>query len=270
MSISGMIVGMISRKLIPLLLLASFAAAQQVPNTAPKTEPKAEKSEPKTILLDLQPTKEPEFDTQAVVKETEFVDSRNHKMGIFWWVPSEFWEISLQKQGFSAENAKKAFAPFKKYNLFIVAVGDMGVGNFSWMNDADIKKRVLLRDQKGNTYTPIDEVPEEAASIVDVMKPMLKNMMGRMGEGMQFLLFPSVDSTGKVFADPHKSSEIYLDVSDVMGTASSTYTWRLPLSSLSQAKYCPVGKERVEANWKFCPWHGVKLTEDTTAINVSK
>lgn len=102
------------------------------------------------------------------------------------------------------------------------------------------------------------------------MKPMLKNMMGSMGEGLQFLLFPSADSTGKVFADPHKSSEIYLDVSDIMGTASSTYTWRLPLSSLSQAKYCPVGKERVEANWKFCPWHGVKLTEDATAMSVSK
>jgi hypothetical protein len=266
MPISGMIGGMISRKLIVLLLLASFATAQQ----APRTEPKTEKSESKAIILDLQPAKEPELDTQAVVKETEFVDSRNHKMGVFWWVPIEFWEISLQKQGFSSESAKKAFAPFKKYNLFIVGVGDMGLGNISWMKDADIKKRVLLRDQHGNTYTPVDEIPEDAASIVNVMKPMLKNMMGSMGEGLQFLLFPSVDSTGKVFADPHKSSEIYLDVSDIMGTASSTYTWRLPLSSLSQAKYCPVGKERVEANWKFCPWHGVKLTEDATAMSVSK
>jgi hypothetical protein len=266
MPISGMIGGMISRKLIVLLLLASFATAQQ----APRTEPKTGKSESKAIILDLQPAKEPELDTQAVVKETEFVDSRNHKMGVFWWVPIEFWEISLQKQGFSPESAKKAFAPFKKYNLFIVGVGDMGLGNISWMKDADIKKRVLLRDQHGNTYTPVDEIPEDAASIVNVMKPMLKNMMGSMGEGLQFLLFPSVDSTGKVFADPHKSSEIYLDVSDIMGTASSTYTWRLPLSSLSQAKYCPVGKERVEANWKFCPWHGVKLTEDATAMSVSK
>ena len=127
--------------------MASFATAQQTPKTAPKTDP-IDKSESKTILLDLQPTKEPEFDTQAVVKETEFIDSRNHKMGIFWWVPTEFWEISLQKQGFSVEGAKKTFAPFKKYNLFIVGGGDMGLGNISWMKDADIKKRVLLRDQK--------------------------------------------------------------------------------------------------------------------------
>lgn len=154
-----MIGGMISRKLIPLLLLASFATAQQTPGTAPKIDPKTEKSESKTIIVDLQPTKEPEFDTQALVKETEFVDTRNHKMGVFWWVPIEFWEISLKKQGYSVESAKKAFAPFKKYNLFIIGVGDMGLGNISWMNDADIKKRVLLRDQHGNTYTPVDEFP---------------------------------------------------------------------------------------------------------------
>jgi hypothetical protein len=262
-----MIGRMISRKLIcPLLLLAGMAAAQQ----KPKTEAKPEKPESKTIILDLQPAKEPEFDPQAMVKETELLDTRNHKMGLFWWVPTEFWETSLRKQGFSAESAKKAFAPFKKYNLFIVAVGDMGVGNISWMKAEDIKKRVLLRDQQGNTYTPADEVPEDAASIVDVMKPMLKNMMGNLGEGMQFLLFPAVDGAGKAFADPYKSSEIYLDVADIMGTASSTYTWRLPLSSLSPAKYCPAGKERMEANWKFCPWHGVKLADDTGTGSASK
>src|SRR5207302_1230725 len=143
MPISGMIGGMISRKVIVLLLLASFATAQQ----APRTEPKTEKSESKTIIVDLQPANEPELDTQALVKETEFVDSRNHKMGVFWWVPIEFWEISLQKQGISAESAKKAFAPFQKYNLLIVGVGDVGLGNISWMKDADIKKRVMLRFQ---------------------------------------------------------------------------------------------------------------------------
>ena len=96
------------------------------------------------------------------------------------------------------------------------------------------------------------------------MRPIFKNMLGNFGEGMQFVVFPLKDGAGNVFADARKSSEMSLDVVDLMGAPTSTYSWKFPLTSLVPPKFCPVGKERVEANWKYCPWHGNKLEDPTT------
>ena len=35
--------------------------------------------------------------------------------------------------------------------------------------------------------------------------------------------------------------------------------WRPPLTSVLGPMTCPKGGEPLEANWKFCPWHGVPL-----------
>jgi len=258
--------GMISKQLVLILLLANVAVTQTTP-PAVKTPPKS------TAAVELPDVQEPELDIQAVMKETEQVDMRRHRMGIFWWVPPDYWERALRQQGYSEEQARKVFSPFKSYNLFIVAMGDMGVGNISWREEADVKKSLVLRDQRGNTYKGLEETPAEMASIVDVMKPVFRNMMGNFGGGLQFIFFPLKDSAGNVFADPHKSSELFLDVADFMQTGTTTYTWRFPLTALSVPKYCSVGKEKVEASWKYCPWHGNKLensSEPTAAASPAK
>ena len=248
---------MTHRKLLAVFLLATLSClAQSTPNAKPPakaTAPAASSS-----------TASPALDLQALVKETEQVDMQRHKMGIFWWVPSEFWEAVGQQQGLDRDQIASVFQPFKNYNVFIIAVGTLGVGQASWADESEIKKNIVLRDQHGNTYKPLPEAPEDISPIVSLMHPVFKNMMGNFGEGMQFLVFPLKDGAGNVFADAHKSSEISLDVTGLMGTPTSTYTWKFPLTALSPPKYCPVGKERVEANWKYCPWHGNKL-EDLSA-----
>jgi hypothetical protein len=246
-----MMIAMISRELLVVLLLALPAAAQ---STAP-----AEKPAPKAVAV--APPADQDVDPQALVKETEFMASRPHKMGVFWWVPVDFWQVAMKRQGFSPDETKKVFAPFANYNLFIVAVGDIDAGSASWFTESDIKKKLTLRDQHGNTYKPLQTTPDDLASVIDNMKPVLKNMMGSFGGGLQFIVFPARDNQGIVFADPRKGGEIALDVPDLMGIPNDTYTWKLPLSSLSPPKYCPIGKERVEANWKYCPWHGNRLEE---------
>jgi hypothetical protein len=247
-----MMLDMIPKKLLFLLLVASVCLAQE---TSTPAKPTAKPITAGEITL----SPEPEIDTQAIIKETEKVESGNHKMGIFWWIPPDFWEAAVRKQGYSAEQARKVFAPFRGYNLFLIGVGDMGAANLIWTQEKEIKKNVALRDQHGNLYKPLEETPKDVSSLISVMKPMLKNMMGDFGEGLQFVLFSAKDSSGTSFSDPRKSSEIFLDVSELMGPATSTYSWKLPLTSLTPPKYCSVGKEKVEANWKYCPWHGNKL-----------
>lgn len=209
--------------------------------------------------------KAPALDPQALVKETEQVDMQRHKIGVFWWIPYEFWETVGHHQGVDSELVTKAFQPFKNYNVFIIAVGTLGVGQATWTDESEIKKNIVLRDQRGNSYKPIQEAPEDIRPLMEQMHPVFKNIMGNFGEGMQFVVFPLKDAAGNVFADARKNSEMFLDVSGLMGVPTSTYTWKFPLTSLSPPKYCPVGKERVEANWKYCPWHGNKLDDSVTA-----
>src|SRR5262249_47576010 len=158
---------------------------------------------------------------------------RRGKMGIFWWVPPEFWSVALRQQGFTGEQVTKVFQPFKNYNLFMVAVSDLGVGTATWVKEAEIKKNVALRDHRGNGYKPLPEVPEDISMVMESMRPAFKNMMGDFGEGLQFVIFPVKDAAGNVFADAHKSSEIFLDVTDLMGAPTATYTWRFPLTALA-------------------------------------
>jgi len=211
-----------------------------------------------------------QIDTTALAKETEQIDQRNGKMGIFFWVPTEFWEQSTVNAGGSRERAKQYFKPLRDYNVFLVGVGTIGLGSMDWTPDATLRKSIVLRDQAGDSFKPLETVSPEAQGFTDILKPTLKTILGPFGEGVQLLFFPIKDSTGKVFADPRHSSEFSLVVSDLMGAGSSTYTWRPPLTSMLPPKYCPLGKERVEANWKYCPWHGNKLDSEAKPAPAAK
>src|SRR5262245_55134160 len=130
-------ISMIQKKQLVMILLTSLSCAAQQPAPAAKPAPTAT---PPMRTPETQVATEPTFDFQAIVKGNEQVDMRRRKMGIFWWVPPEFWEISLRQQGYDSEQARKVFQPFKGYNLFMVAVGDLGVGNIAWAKEADVKK----------------------------------------------------------------------------------------------------------------------------------
>jgi hypothetical protein len=205
-------------------------------------------------------------DTNAMTAETQQIDQHNSKMGLFWWLPVEYWEQSAIETGTNPEEARKQFAPLREYTMFVVGVGDLRVGTIRWLPEDDVRGSVVLRDQSGNTYKPVDKVSVEAQAISDILKPVFKNILGPMAEGLHVVYFPTKDSAGHEFANPRRHAEFSLLVANLMGPATSTYTWRLPLTSMLPPKFCPVGKEKVNANWKYCPWHGNKLDADATPV----
>src|SRR5215470_17928363 len=112
-----MMMHMIQRTFLMLLLLTGICYAQQTAGK-PKSTARPPAGEAATAPS-------PEVDLQALVKETELVDMRAHKMGVFWWVPLDFWDASLHAQGFTSADAGRAFEPFGNYNVFLIAVGNM-------------------------------------------------------------------------------------------------------------------------------------------------
>jgi hypothetical protein len=215
------------------------------------------------------------IDFNAFLKETQQSDAHNGKTAFVWFVPPELWEESAVSAGSTQQAARKAFAPLHDYRLFIVGVGSVGAvsagaGNVDWLPDGDVRKNVVLRDGAGHTYAPVEKVSADAQALIDVIRPTFKNIMGPAADGLHLLFFPIKDAAGQEFGDPHHSGELSLVVSKIMDPGTRVYTWRFPLNSLAAPRYCPVGKERVEASWKYCPWHGNKLDVDAPTATPAK
>ena len=86
-----------------------------------------------------------------------------------------------------------------------------------------------------------------------MMKPMVVNMFGPMGENMHFVFFENNNKSTVLPIDP-KSSET---VTFTLGTYVKEVT--LPLNSMLLEKKCPIDKSLHSGKWSYCPFHGEKL-----------
>ena len=197
----------------------------------------------------------------AIIKETQLTVGGKDTTGFVWWLPAEFWEQSAIEQGSAPEQARSSFAALHDYTMVIVAVGRIGIGNINWRSENEIRSGTSLRDSDGQSYPPLHEISGDAQGITSIVRPVLANILGPMGQNLQILFFPAKTKMGKSIADPTRAGRFSVVLSNLTTQKESEFSWRLPLTSLSPPKFCPAGKERVEASWKFCPWHGVPLDE---------
>lgn len=202
-----------------------------------------------------------DVDFSGLIKETQQSPNEAGYVGLVWWIPTEYWEISAQRNGMSEETAKQRFAPLKKYTLVAVALGKIGIGNINWIPETEIRENVFLRDSEANTYPPVQKLSGDAEGLVAILKPVFANVLGTMGQNIQLVFFPASNKMAKPIADPLASENFSVVLAKLINGNDKVMEWKLPLTALSPPKYCPVGKERMQANWKYCPWHGVKLDE---------
>jgi len=201
----------------------------------------------------------------AIIKETQLTIGGKDTTGFVWWLPAEFWEQSTIEQGSTPEQARNSFAALRDYTMVIIAVGKVGIGNINWRSENEIRSGTSLRDSDGQSYSPLREISGDAQGIASIVRPVLTNILGPMGQNLQILFFPAKTKMGKSIADPTRASSFSVVLTSLTAQKESEFSWRLPLTSLSPPKFCPAGKERVEASWRFCPWHGVPLDEAQNA-----
>lgn len=200
-----------------------------------------------------------DFDMPAFIKETQQSVNEPGYIAIVWWIPTQYWELALERAGMSEEKAKASYAPLRKYTIVAVVVGKIGIGNVNYISEPEIRDATTLRDSDGTVYQPVQKLSGDAEGLLAIMKPVFGNLMGPLGQNFQILFFPATKRMGKPIADPLCPGSFSITLSKIVGGKDKVLEWRLPLTELSPPKYCPVGKERVQANWKYCPWHGVKL-----------
>jgi len=90
----------------------------------------------------------------------------------------------------------------RKYTVILVGVGKVGLGNINWISEPELRSNLRLRDAAGNDYEPVQKVSGDAEGLASIIKPILANMLGTMGQNVQIYFFPGTDKMAKPIADP--------------------------------------------------------------------
>ena len=120
-----------------------------------------------------------------------------------------------------------------------------------------IKEDIKFTDHYGDTHIPLkkNEISSDMINFMDGVKPILGNMMGKLGENFVFLLFDSKNSSSKMIADPFENHDFEVTIGE-----NDTYFFDLPLASLIMPKVCEVDGKEYNGKWMYCPIHGNLLT----------
>jgi hypothetical protein len=129
------------------------------------------------------------------------------------------------------------------------------VGAVTYKSEAEIRAKLRLVDNQGNAYIPLveDGVNISTRSFLAMMKPVLANILGPMGQNMYFFVFIAKDNNGLEIANPKKYGSFTVKLGD------KDFKWTLPLSSLVTEKICPACKQKLNGTYKYCPWDGSPL-----------
>ena len=236
---------------ISIALVSGFLASA-LPALAADPPPKAAPDSPAPAAPPAATSQSKEIDIDELSSETQLSLRGKDVTGMVWWIPPEFWAASAPQ--LTADDLK----PLRQYVTVAVVAGKLAAFGVDFASDEDLFANTVLRDSSGKEYKPLKEVQPSVQMLSTILRPVMKNLIGQMGEHLVLLHFPAKNAKGDAIADPTKKGSFSVLVRKVVG-AEQSLEWRLPLTSLSPAKYCPVGKERMKANWNFCPFHGVAL-----------
>jgi hypothetical protein len=197
--------------------------------------------------------------TTIVRESVREIDGGGGRVATFWWLPQEYWEQVAKELAIPAEDQAKVRTAFRDYLL-------VGAFEFTLSTDkqpvlagiAEISKRATFyRD--GEKLEVLREVNPELARLAPSLVYLLRASLAGLGEGLRLLPLSNVDAKGKPILSGSTPGELRLEYRfDEKGPAHEVF-WRAPLTSVVGANKCPTGGESLEANFSYCPWHGVKV-----------
>ncbi len=201
-------------------------------------------------------------DDLTVLRETQMgLDSKNYA-GLVWWIPFEYWAHSAEERGENVEKTREQMKALRDYTVVGVFAGKISaLASLDYVTPADLLKKTFIRDSEGQEYAAISDLSGDAKSLADILKPVFANALGRAGENFAILFFPAKTKTGKRIADETGIGSFSVVLKDVVAEPEAIFLWRTPLTSFTAPRYCPIGGERVHADWNYCPRHGVKLDQ---------
>lgn len=192
-----------------------------------------------------------------LTEETQQLSESPDTMRLVWWIPTEFWQtIFEQDNTISRFEADEMINNFEKYTMVAVIDGDIrDDGTITYKTEESTFKNLTVIGSDEVEYTPLydDEIDEATRSLIRIMKPMLGNMLGALGQNMHFYLFQKRDNPLDKIVNPINKENFTVKLE------RDNFNWSLPLGSLLKPKKCPEDNKLHNGSWNYCPYHGKKL-----------
>jgi len=174
---------------------------------------------------------------EALVQETQKVSKSQDELTMVWWIPEQFWHASMaQNPAINKAHIDQFLETIRPYTIIAVIDGHIGAfGGITYRSEEAVRTSVKINDAKGSSYDPINEsaVLPDIKNLLQILKPIITNMLGPMGQNMHFILFQSKSKDGQPIADPTKEGILNILV------AGKEFKYRLPLGSVLPSKFDP-------------------------------
>ncbi|NNC70130.1 MAG: hypothetical protein HKN90_04825 [Flavobacteriaceae bacterium] len=194
-----------------------------------------------------------------LTEETQQLSESPDKMRMVWWIPTDFWEaVFSQDASIPTSDADKMLAQFEKYTMVATIDGDIDTdGNIQYVSEDDIFNTLKVVDNTQQEFSPLteDQIDLDTKRLITIMKPVLGNMLGKLGENMHFFLFQRTDDPLHKIVNPKNKESFAVKLND------ERFEWQLPLGSLLRPQKCPVDQQLLDGSWTYCPYHGKPLTK---------
>jgi hypothetical protein len=177
----------------------------------------------------------------------------------FWWLPPEYFVQAAKELDYKPEDQEKVARVYRDYVIIAALDADLtNKKNAVFAPIADVVKRAkFTRD--GKTLEVLRELNPEVADSAPTLMYLLRNSLGRLGEGLRLLPLSNLDAKGNPIFTASTPGELTLEYKIQENGPVHDVRWHAPLTAVAGARKCPKGGEPLEASWNFCPWHGVKL-----------
>lgn len=192
---------------------------------------------------------------QDLIQDTQRLNQEANTMTLVWWVPAAFWEESMRSNRNLTDDQIAAFvATLDEYSTFIVIRANIGLmGSFDFADREDLADnlRFVVGDAELAPLA-LKDLNGDARNFFTMMKPMMAQMLGQMGEGMEFFIYPN-RIAGEVLLDPKREGHFQFSAYE------NDFEWRLPLGSLLPPATDPATGETFPGNYRYNPFTGSKL-----------
>lgn len=194
------------------------------------------------------------IELQKLISESQRIVQGPQKLTMVWWLPTEFWDVSMRSNPNTTEGQREQFRRVVD-DYLIFAVGSLDIGPFAGLTakskDDIIANTSLTVGTKEVSPLKDSELSADAANFVRLMKPIIGQMLGQIGQGMEFILYPNAQGKGKIRA-AEKGEMRFVAFGE-------NFEWKLPLTSLLPPKVDPKTKQEFPGDFRFNPYTGDEL-----------
>jgi hypothetical protein len=188
-----------------------------------------------------------------LISETQFSNDKSEGLELVWYIPTEFWEVSFSREKYNnPEETKMIIDMLKDYTIVIAIKGKFGMlGGITYTPREEILNNLIV-SYNGSKLKHLkqDELEPDLQNFITMLRPMLKNMMGKMGENMQVFVYKN---------DKKRPIDVWNKGSIEFKLFDFSPELNLPLGSLLEEKLCPEDQKMFNGKWSYCPFHGKEL-----------